>query len=145
MERIKVSLPDNFTFSTIVNIRITDLNYGGHAGNDVFLSLAHEARVQFLHYHNYEELNFAGTGLIMADAAIEFKRELFYGNEVKISVAATGFDKIGFDIVYLMQVKEGEEWVAAAKVKTGMLCYNYTVKKRVPVPAEAIEKLRLMV
>lgn len=143
MERIKVSLPDNYTFSTIVNIRITDINYGGHADNAVFLSLANEARLQFLDHYGYSELNFAGTGLIMADAAIEFKRELLYGNKVKISVAATGFDKLGFDILYLFEVKDDEHWLTAAKVKTGMLCYNYTTKKKVSVPPQAIEKLTL--
>lgn len=143
MERIKISFPDDCTFSTIINIRITDINYGGHAGNQVFLSLAHEARLQFLHHYGYSELNFAGAGLIMTDAAIEFKRELLYGNEVKISVAATGFDKLGFDILYLMQVKEGEQWLIAAKVKTGIICYDYSTKKKVPVPAEAVEKLNV--
>ena len=140
MERIKVSLSDNFAFSTIVAIRITDLNYGGHVGNDVFLSLIHEARLQFLQHHGYSELDFAGAGLIMADAAIEFKRELVYGNEVKISVAANGFDKLGFDIIYLMEVREGDKWLTAGKAKTGMLCYDYAAKKKVAVPAEAIEK-----
>ena len=142
MERIKISLPGNYAFSTIITIRITDLNYGGHVGNDVFLSLVHEARVQFLQHLGYTELDFAGAGLIMADAAIEFKRELVYGDELRISVAANGFDKIGFDIVYLMEVKEGDNWLVAGKVKTGMTCYNYAAKKRVPVPAEAIERLK---
>lgn len=141
MERIKVPITDCWAFSTIITIRITDLNYGGHVGNDVFLSLIHEARLQFLHHYGFSELDFAGTGLIMADAAIEFKRELVYGNEVKISVAATGFDKLGFDILYLMQVKDGEQWLTAGKVKTGMLCYDYSAKKKVQVPAEAIEKI----
>lgn len=141
MERIKVLIPGNQSFFTIVNIRITDINYGGHAGNEVFLSLAHEARLQFLKYHGYSELNFAGAGLIMADAAVEFKRELFHGNEVKISVSATGFDKLGFDMLYMMEVKYGDQWLTAAKVKTGMLCYDYMVKKKVQVPEEAIEKL----
>ena len=48
MERIKINLPETFTFSTIIKIRITDINYGGHVGNDSFLSLVHEARLQFL-------------------------------------------------------------------------------------------------
>ncbi|WP_018611042.1 acyl-CoA thioesterase [Segetibacter koreensis] len=141
MERIKVSLSGNYAFSTIIAIRITDVNYGGHVGNDVFLSLVHEARLQFLQHYGYTELNFGGTGLIMADAGIEFKRELVYKDEVKISVTATGFDKLGFDILYLMEVKEGDKWITAGKVKTGMACYDYAAKKRVPVPKEAIEKL----
>ena len=141
MERIKVSLPKGFPFSTIINIRITDLNYGGHVGNDVFLSLIHEARLQFFYFYGYSELNFAGIGLIMADAALEFRRELVYGDKVKISVAATGFDKIGFDIIYLMETQEGESWATAGKAKTGMVCFDYNSKKKMSVPVEAINKL----
>lgn len=141
MERIKIFVPDNYVFSTVIAIRITDLNYGGHVGNDVFLSLIHEARLQFLQHFGYSEIDFAGTGIIMADAAIEFKRELVYRDQVKISVAASGFDRLGFDINYLMEVKENEKWLTAGKAKTGMVCFDYTAKKKVPVPAEAIEKL----
>ena len=39
MERVKIHLPDTFAFSTVSRIRITDLNYGAHVGNDTFLSL----------------------------------------------------------------------------------------------------------
>jgi acyl-CoA thioester hydrolase len=141
MERIKVSLPGEFLFSAIIKIRITDLNYGGHVGNDSFLSLVHEARQQFLYKYGYAELDFAGVGIIMADAAIEFKRELNYADEVKISVAASGFDKLGFDLHYLLEVKDGNNWLTAGKAKTGMMCYDYELKKRVAVPTEAIEKL----
>ena len=143
MERVKILLPDSFLFSTSLYIRITDLNYGGHVGNDVFMSLVHEARQQFLLCHGYTELNFAGTSLIMADAAIEYKHELAYANEVRISVTANGFDKIGFDIYYLLEVKKDEKWTLAGKVKTGMLCFDYSAKKIVAVPQEAIEKLRV--
>lgn len=142
MERIKLSLTDQFTFSTTITIRITDLNYGGHVGNDVFLSLIHEARQQFLRHHGYKELDFAGIGLIMIDAAVEYKWELNYGDAVKISVAALGFDKLGFDLHYLLQVEQDGQYKLAAKAKTGMLCYNYDLKKKVPVPAEALQKLQ---
>jgi len=142
MERIKVALPDKFPFSTTVKIRITDLNYGGHVGNDSFLSLVHEAREQFLHQFGYAELNFAGVGLIMVDSAIEYKRELSYGEEVKISVATNNFNRLGFDIYYLLEVNVADNMAIAGKVKTGMLCYDYSTKKKVPVPAEALEKLQ---
>lgn len=141
MDRIKLSLPDTFPFSTFLRIRITDLNYGGHVGNEVFLSLAHEARLQFLYFHNYSEFDFEGAGLIMADSAIEYKRELKYGDQLKFHVAATGFDKIGFDILYKVEVKTGEDWLLAAKIKTGMLCFDYSAKKKVPVPERAIIRL----
>ena len=141
MERIKINLPENFSFTTSISIRITDLNYGGHVGNDSFLSLIHEARQQFLNHYGYTELDFAGVGLIMADVAIEYKRELNYGDIVIISVAANGFDKLGFDLFYKLEVKNDQNTVSASKAKTGMICFDYNLKKKVSVPEEAIKKL----
>lgn len=141
MDRIKLQLPGQFHFSTRVAIRITDLNYGGHVGNDTFLSLLHEARQQFLQQYGYTELSFAGCGLIMADAAIEYKHELSHGDVVEIAVAATGFDKIGFDLFYLAELVTPEGKKTAARAKTGMLCYDYSLKKKVPVPEAAIRQL----
>ncbi|MFY7900844.1 MAG: acyl-CoA thioesterase, partial [Chitinophagaceae bacterium] len=92
MERIKINLPKAFSFSTNIKIRITDLNYGGHVGNDSFLSLIHEARLQYLASFGYSEMNVEGAGLIMADVGLEFKKELQYGDEVKISIQAANFD-----------------------------------------------------
>ncbi|QEC67368.1 thioesterase [Panacibacter ginsenosidivorans] len=142
MERVKIKLPANFTFSTIVRIRITDLNLGGHVGNDTFLSLLHEARHEFLKQHGYGETSFENAGLIMADAAIEYKKELVQGDEVKISVAADGFDKFGFDLFYKMEVVTATENILAGKAKTGMLCFDYTIKKIAPLPEKARLKLQ---
>ncbi|MDE3143967.1 MAG: thioesterase family protein [Bacteroidota bacterium] len=141
MERIKINLPENFSFSTSISIRITDINYGGHVGNDSFLSLIHEARQQFLKHHGFTELEFAGAGLIMTDAAVEYKRELNYSDVVKISVAANDFDKLGFDIFYKLEVAVDGKYLLAGKAKTGMICFDYENKKKVSVPEEAIKKL----
>jgi YbgC/YbaW family acyl-CoA thioester hydrolase len=141
MERIKLAVPDRFPFSATIKIRITDLNYGGHVGNDSFLSLIHEARQQFLHHYGLSELSFAGVGLIMADAAIEFKKEISYGDELRISVAAANFDKLGFDLFYQMDIIKAEGYILAGKAKTGMICYDYAAKKKAPIPEEAIRKL----
>ncbi len=141
MDRIKVLLPEQFIFSAFLTIRITDINYGGHVGNDAILSLVHEARQQFLLQFGYSEMNFAGSSLIMADTAIEYKHELYHRDEIKISVAAAGFDKIGFDLFYLMEVKKEDKWIVAGKIKTGMICFDYVSKKKISVPQEAIERI----
>jgi acyl-CoA thioester hydrolase len=139
MTRIKIELPERFVFSTKIPIRITDLNYGGHVGNDTVLSLIHEARVQFLKSHDYEELNLEGVGLIMSDVGIEFKAELFYGDIVTAFVAAASFSRAGFDLFYKL-IRE-ETIVAIAK--TGMICYNYDIRKVVSIPVKAKERLSL--
>src|SRR5262245_60948037 len=106
MARIKIDLPGKFSFSTNIPVRITDVNYGGHVGNDTVLSIIHEARVQFLNHYGYKELEFEGIGMIMADAGIEFKNELFYGDTVIASVAVAEFTRAGFELYYKLEKEE---------------------------------------
>ncbi len=134
MARIKIDLPEKFPFSVSIPIRITDLNYGGHVGNDTVLSLIHEARMQFLQYYGYKEMEIEGIGLIMTDVGIEFKSELFYGDTIKASVSVADFSRIGFDLYYkLEKVVEGKTMLVAT-AKTGMICYDYSSKKIMRVP-----------
>lgn len=141
MSRIRIQLPEKFPFSTIIPIRITDLNYGNHVGNDAVLSLIHEARVQFLQHYGYTELNLEGTSLIMSDAGIEFKGELFYGDKVKVYVAATEFSRAGFNLYYKLVKDDTENIVAVAK--TGMVCFDYNTRKVASVPEGAKDKLKV--
>lgn len=141
MARIKIQLPEHFRFSCNIPVRITDINYGGHAGNDTILSIIHEARMQFLQSHGYTEMQFAGAGMIMADAAVEFKNELFYGDTVIASVTAGEVSKIGFELFYKLEKETNGKKILVAIARTGMICYNYSAKKIVAVPEEARMKL----
>lgn len=137
MARVKIELPASFHFSCSIPVRITDINYGGHAGNDAILSIIHEARMQYLHHLGYTEMNLGGTGMIMADVAIEFKSELFYGDTVTASVVAGDISKIGFDLYYKLEKMENGVQKTVALAKTGMICFDYDKKKIVPMPEEA--------
>jgi len=141
MARIKIDLPEQFHFSCHIPVRITDINYGGHVGNDTILSIIHEARQQFLKSYGYTELEFEGVGTIMSDAGIEFKKELFYGDVVIASVAVSGFGKVSFDLYYKLEKETDGKKVLAAVAKTGMACYDYKKKKIVIVPDKAKQKL----
>lgn len=132
MPRIKIDLPTQFSFFTTIPVRITDLNYGAHVGNDALLSFIHEARVQFLKSFGYTELEFAGTSLIMADVSIVYKAESFYGDVLKIYVAAGDFTRVGFDLYY--RLVKGDNEATVAEAKTGMVCYDYKARKVVAVP-----------
>ncbi len=141
MARIKIDMPVQFSFVTEIPIRITDLNYGGHVGNDTILSIIHEARVQFLKKFGYEEFNMAGVSIILSDVAIEFKDELFYGDIIKASLVAGEFSRIGFDIFYKFEKESNGVATLVVTAKTGVVCYNYELKKIVSLPAEAKNKL----
>jgi acyl-CoA thioester hydrolase len=141
MPKTRLVLPDRFTFAVAIPVRITDLNYAGHVGNDSILSLIHEIRVQFLRHHGYSEIDLAGAGLIMTDVAIEFKSEIFYGDIILASVAAAEFSRVGFEIYYKLEKKVEEKSQSVAFARTAMICYDYSAKKIVSVPKEVCTKL----
>lgn len=141
MARIRISVPDHFSFSTELAVRITDINYGNHAGNDAILAMLHEVRMQFLAHHGYTELQCGGVGLIMSDVAIEFKKELFYGDIVTAKITATDWWEKGFEFNYLLEKQVAGSAIVAVKAKSGMLCYDYAAKKIVSVPAEVQQRL----
>ena len=142
MGRVKIELPEKFLFETIIPIRITDLNYGNHVGNDTILSILHEARVQYLKHYGLEELDFASAGLIMNDVAIEFKNEIFYGEKIIASVTIGEISKFSFDVYYKLEKENNEKRILVALAKTGMVCYDYSAKKVVAVPKEAKDNIQ---
>lgn len=136
MARIKIDVPaDNIALINIP-VRITDINYGNHVGNDAFVSLIHEARMQWLKQNNYTEMNFAGLSLIMSDLAIEFKNESYYGDVVEIKISAGEISRVSFELYYQLTAKRGNENILLANAKTGMVCYDYQNKKTVSVNDE---------
>ncbi|GAA4435036.1 thioesterase family protein [Pontibacter saemangeumensis] len=138
MARVKVDIPAHVHFEAHIPIRITDLNYGAHLGNDALLSMLHEARLQLLKRFGYDEMNIGGASLIMADVAISYKGEAFYGDTLYIKMAFDELDKYGFDITYHVLNQQGKE---VARAKTGMLCFDYKERKLASLPQEVRAKI----
>jgi acyl-CoA thioester hydrolase len=134
MPRIKIEFPDKTLTTIIIPIRITDINYGNHVGNDSFVAIIHEARVQWLKQSQLSELNIGGGGLIMSDLAIEFKSESFYGDMIEVKISAGEISRVGFELYYQLSVVRNDQTILLANAKTGMICYDYTTKKVVAVP-----------
>ena len=138
MARIKLKKKKKKLAPITIPVRITDINYGNHVGNDSLVAILHEARVQWLKSLAYTELDVEGAGLIMSELAVEYISESFYGDVLKISVASGEISRVGFELYYLLETSRGGEHITVAKAKTGMVCYDYTLKKVVAVP----EKLK---
>jgi acyl-CoA thioesterase FadM len=139
MARIKIQVPEKFIYKTEIPIRITDINYGGHLGNDSVLSLVHEARLRFLKHLGYSESNIEGNGIIMIDAAIQYRSEGFYGDELLIEVTVTDFSNLGCDFVFKLTSKNSNKEIALAK--TGIVFFDYEKRKTASVPAEFKKKI----
>ena len=88
MARIKLEVPKHFPFKTEIDIRISDINYGNHMGNDSLLSIMHEARIRFFKNYNANELDVFGVSMIMSDAASQYKSEAFHEDVLQIEMTA---------------------------------------------------------
>jgi acyl-CoA thioester hydrolase len=142
MARLEIQLPEKFLFETALTVRVTDLNYGNHVGNDTILSYMHEIRLQFYQSIGYRnELNFEGDiGQIITDAAIVYKSESFLGDVLIGKIAVNDFNKYGFDFFYLITNNESGKEVARGK--TGVVCFDYSKRKVASVPQSLLAKLQ---
>jgi acyl-CoA thioesterase FadM len=133
-------MPEEFMFQTDIPVRITDINYGGHLGNDSVLSLVHEARIRFLKQYDFSELDAGGgAGMIQADAVVVFRSEAFYGDIVSIEVTVDDFSATGCDFLFLLSNKKNGKEIA--RVKTGIVFFDYEKKKLLKVPADFKNKI----
>jgi acyl-CoA thioester hydrolase len=126
-------MPERFLFSTEIALRVSDINYGGHLGNDAVLAIAQEARMRFLRSHGWTELDVSGIGIIMTDAAVVYRSEAFYGDILTIELAVADLQQIGCDFLFRVSNKSTEKEVAL--VKTGVVFFDYSKRKPAPVPA----------
>lgn len=132
MARIDIPLPERFVFSTELPLYINHMNYGGHLDNALLLTLVSEARVRFFKSLGYSELDVEGVGIVVADAAVQYRSEAFHGETMVIEMAVRDFNKYGCDLVYRMSDKASGREVARGK--TGIVFFDYAVRKVTTVP-----------
>lgn len=138
--RIKIAFPEKILYTTDIPVRITDVNYGGHLGNDSLLTILHEARVRFLNSFGYSETDIEGVSIMMNDVAIMYKSQGYAGDMLEIGMGIEDISRVGCDIVYSVTNKKSGKEVARAK--TGIVFFDYKAEKLVQIPNEFIEKIK---
>lgn len=132
MPRIRIDLPAAFRFSTDIPIYIGHINHGNHLDNALLLTLVSEARVRFLRAMGYSDLDIEGVGLIIADAAVQYRAEAFYGDTLVFSLGANDFSDSGCDLVW--QAVDKASGREVARGKSGLVFFDYAARCKAPVP-----------
>ena len=132
MQRIKIDLPNKFIFTTEISVRVYDVNFAGHLSNDSILSMVHEARILFLKNWGFSEVDTCGAGIIMFDAALQYKSQGYHGDILVFEVIVDNFIKTGCDFIFRITNKETGKEIARAK--TGIAFFDYKTNKLVSVP-----------
>lgn len=137
MPRLKLKPLSNYPFFTDITVRITDLNYGGHLGNDRLLSLIHEARAAFLSHYGLSEENCGGVSLILADTAVVYRNEAFAGDSLRFEVAAAEPTRCGCR--FFFRITRPADGAPIALVENGMVCFDYQTRSTKPLPKAVLD------
>ncbi|HSN16794.1 MAG TPA: thioesterase family protein [Gammaproteobacteria bacterium] len=138
MVRVEIELPARFPFSTTLEVRVGDLNYGNHVGNDQVLGLIHEARRRYIRSLGADEIGADGVGFVIADAAVVYRSQAFYGDILTIEVASDEFQSRSCTFFY--RVSKAQAVVAEAR--TGVVCFDFKAQKAVAFPPALLQKLK---
>ena len=141
MARIKLTLPiQSPNFVCEIPVRITDINYGGHLGNDSMVSLLHQARMLFLDSLGYSEMDIEGVALIQGDLAVTYKGESFFNDVLRFEIYVSDMSHRSFDLYYNITTIRDDKEESIAIAKTGVVCFDYDSRKSCAVPEAFAER-----
>ena len=125
-------------FETEYKVIVSDINYGGHMGNERALIIFQQARMEWLNSIGYDEADIEGKGLIQLESHVYYLKEVFMGEKLLCRITGVEPERITFNIEYEI-IKENNE--VAIKGTTKMAVFDYEKKKIARIPKEFLEKL----
>ncbi len=124
-------------FETEYKVIVSDINYGGHMGNERALIIFQQARMEWLNSIGYDEADIEGKGLIQLESHVYYLKEVFMGEKLLCRITGVEPERITFNIEYEI-IKENNE--TAVKGTTKMAVFDYEKKKIARIPKEFLEK-----
>ncbi|MFA6878453.1 MAG: thioesterase family protein [Fusobacterium sp.] len=126
-------------FSTSYKVRVDDINYGGHMGNERALILFQQTRTEWLNSIELDELNIGEEkGIIQLESHVYYLKEVVFGEELLCAIKNIEVVKSSFDIFYEVKNKNNE---IVIKGSTRMMAFDYKRKKISRIPKIFKEKI----
>jgi acyl-CoA thioesterase FadM len=141
MARIKLNFPDRILGTVNLRVRITDINYGNHLGNDSLVSLLHEARVLWLQKLGYTEFNIEGKSIIQSELVVNYIGESFFGDDLEFKIAPGDIGSSGFELYYEVSAIRSDGAMTIARAKTGLVFFDYQNRRVTAIPDRFINIL----
>jgi acyl-CoA thioesterase FadM len=139
MARVQLELPEQFFYSTDIDVRFTDLNPAGHLGNDQMISLISDARHSFFCHLGLDVTSIDGAVVTVTDLMTTYRAESFAGDKLTFEVGLMDFNKYGADVIFRITKNAGETLVALAK--TGFVFVNTEKHQVCEIPETFMDAL----
>ena len=123
---------NGFSFNFPYRVGVADINYGGHVANSAVLNFFQDARIAYLaHLGPYSEFDLGGCGIIMPEAHIFFRKEMFLGEQLSIGVKSKELKRSSWVMEY--RIERNSELTAEGE--TPLVCFNYQTRKLCRIPS----------
>ena len=130
---------DGFNFTIPYEVRVVDVNYGGHVANSAVLNFFQDARIAYLKaLGGYSELNIGNQcGIILPEAHVRYLAEMFLGDGLVIGTRVKEVGRSSFKMAYRIE-RNGE---ATAEGETVLVCFDYQKRKARRLDAEFVARI----
>lgn len=135
MDRLFITLPEAFYFTTEIQPQTRDIGMIGHVRNDVFVSYINESLRRFL---ESREISIKDT--IMADLAITYRSEAFYGDVIKCDVAVEKYTKDSCHCYFRFINKGSGKEILRARARIVFFDYEHRERTDIPESLSAVMK-----
>lgn len=132
MPRVQIQLPDYFPVRIELPLFNFHINEAGHADNVLLLTFVNEGRAALFKHLGYALGDIEGVGTVLADAAVQYRSEAFYGETLVVEAAPGPLTRSGGSAYYRVSDKASGREVL--RVKNGFVFFDYASRKVHPVP-----------
>lgn len=122
---------DHFRFTMPYKVRVADVNYGGHVSNAAVLSFFQDGRIgYFAALGDYSEMDIGGCGIILPEAHVQYRAEMFLNDELQIGVRIESMKNSSFRMTYRIE-RAGQ---VTAEGTTALVAFDYRTRRPVRLP-----------
>lgn len=146
MARTRLKKQQHYPFEIHTTVRVSDINYGGHLGNDAVVRLINEARVAMMRELGCSELDLGDgqTAMVMTDMTVNYVGEGFLFDAVTIRSCVDRVSYFGFRLHHLITKPgpAGQGEVDVALVETGLSAFHGQSRSIGELPASFLQALQ---
>jgi len=130
---------NGFAFSIPYEVRVADVNYGGHVANSAVLNFFQDARLKFLaNLGPYSEMDIGdGRGVILPEAHVYYRSEMFLHDELQIGVSVSAVKRSAFTLEYRIE----RSGTLTAEGTTNLVSFDYQKRKVARLPETFKQRL----
>lgn len=138
--RIQLTEKSSYSHAYHTTLKVRDINYGGHLGNDAVAGLLHEARLELLRSLGASEgdLGDSATGIILSDLAIRFVAEAYLFDVIVIETEVEELKRTSLRLCH--RIRRGADLIALAEV--GVVAFVYASRRVGAFPESFVRALR---